>query len=69
MHNRRSLREDVKSLTSHSSSRNYVNIPVYLICREGEGDGIGKESARGLRCSNGQRRYRLTALIDRILTS
>ena len=28
--NGRSLREDVKALTNHSGSRNYVDIPVYL---------------------------------------
>ena len=36
--NGRSLREDVKALTNHSGSRNYVDIPVYL---KG-GDGIGR---------------------------
>ena len=38
----RSLREDVKALTNHSGSRNYVDIPVYLKGRDGEGDGIGR---------------------------
>ena len=42
--NRGTLHEDVKALTSHTRSRNYVNITVYLQGREGEGDGIGKES-------------------------
>ena len=38
----RSLREDVKALTNHSGSRNYVDIPVYLKGRDGQGDGIGR---------------------------
>ena len=40
--NWRSLREDVKALTNHSGSQNYVDIPVYLKGRDGEGDGIGR---------------------------
>ena len=47
--NGRSLREDVKALTNHSGSRNYVDIPVYLKGRNGQGlpgrqtgDGIGR---------------------------
>ena len=40
--NGRSLRDDVKALTNHSGSRNYVDIPVYLKGRDGEGDGIGR---------------------------
>ena len=40
--NGRSLREDVKALTNHSGSRSYVDIPVYLKGRDGQGDGIGK---------------------------
>ena len=40
--NGRSLRKDVKALTNHSGSRNYVDIPVYLKGRGGEGDGIGR---------------------------
>ena len=40
--NGRSLREDVRSLTNHSGSRSYVDIPVYLKGRDGEGDGIGR---------------------------
>ncbi len=40
--NGRSLREDVKTLTSHSGHRNYVDIPVYLKGGDGEADGIGK---------------------------
>ena len=40
--NGRSLREDVKALTNHSGSRNYVDIPVYLKGRDGEGDGLGR---------------------------
>ncbi len=38
----RSLREDVKALTSHSGHRSYVDIPLYLKGRNGEGDGIGR---------------------------
>ena len=40
--NGRSLREDVKALTNHSGSPSYVDIPVYLKGRGGEGDGIGR---------------------------
>ena len=40
--NGRSLREDVRSLTNHSGSRSYVDIPVFLKGRGGEGDGIGR---------------------------
>ena len=40
--NGRSLREDVKALTNHSGSQSYVDIPVYLKGRDGEGDGIGR---------------------------
>ena len=40
--NGRSLHEDVKALTNHSGSRNYVDIPVFLKGRGGEGDGIGR---------------------------
>ena len=40
--NGRSLREDVMALTNHSGSRSYVDIPVYLKGRDGEGDGIGR---------------------------
>ena len=43
--NGRSLREDVKALTNHSGSRNYVDIPVYLRGRDGQGDGIGHRAA------------------------
>ena len=39
--NGRSLREDLRALTNHSGSRSYVDIPVYLKGRGGEGDGIG----------------------------
>ena len=42
MDNGRSLREDVKALTNHSGSRSYVDIPVYLKGRDGQGDGIGR---------------------------
>ena len=44
MGNRRSLREEVKALTSYSSPRNHAKIPVYLKGREGWGDGVGEES-------------------------
>ena len=37
--NGRSLREDENTVTGHSGTRNYVDIPVYLKCRNGEGDG------------------------------
>ena len=40
--NGRDLREDVKALTNHSGSPSYVDIPVYLKGRDGEGDGIGR---------------------------
>ena len=40
--NGRSLREDVKALTNPSDSRTYIDIPVYLKGRHGEGDGIGR---------------------------
>ena len=40
--NGRSLREDVKALTNHSGSTRYIDIPVYLKGRDGEGDGIGR---------------------------
>ena len=40
--NGRSLREDVKALTNYSGSRSYVDIPVYLKGRDGQGDGIGR---------------------------
>ena len=36
------LREDVKALTNHSGSRRYIDIPVYLKGRDGEGNGIGR---------------------------
>ena len=42
MDNGRSLREDVKALINHSGSRSYIDIPVYLKGRDGEGDGIGR---------------------------
>ena len=41
-HGGRSLREDVKALTNHSGSNNYVDIPVYLKGRDGESDVIGR---------------------------
>ena len=40
--NGRSLREDVKALTNHSGSTRYIDIPVFLKGRNGEGDGIGR---------------------------
>ena len=40
--NGRSLREDVRCLTNHSDSLNYIDIPVYLKGRDGETDGIGR---------------------------
>ena len=40
--NGRSLREDVRALTNHSDSPNYVDIPVFLRGRDGQGDGIGR---------------------------
>ena len=40
--NERSLREDVEALINHSTSRNYVHIPVCLKGSDGEGDGIGR---------------------------
>ena len=40
--NGRSLREDVNALTNHSGARRYVDIPVHLKGRDGEGDGIGR---------------------------
>ena len=40
--NGRSLREDAKALTNHSGSRSFVDLPVYLKGRDGEGDGIGR---------------------------
>ena len=40
--NGRNLREDVKALTNHLGSRRYVDIPVYLKGRDGQGDGIGR---------------------------
>ena len=40
--NGKSLRKDVKALTNHSGARRYIDIPVYLKGRDGEGDGIGR---------------------------
>ena len=40
--NGRSLREDMKALTNHSGSRNYVDIPVYLKAGDEEGDAMGR---------------------------
>ena len=41
-HGGRSLREDVKALTNHSGSCNYVDIPHYLKGRDGVSKGIGR---------------------------
>ena len=38
----RSLREDAKALTNQSSNPSFVDLPVYLKARNGEGDGIGR---------------------------
>lgn len=70
--NGRSLSEDVKDLTNHSGSRQYVDIPVYNKGRDREGDGDGRcpaspvpsspaqdesrPSAAGLSCSPRRRR-------------
>ncbi len=40
--NGRSLREDAKALTNHSGNPSFVDLPVYLKGRNGEGDGIGR---------------------------
>ena len=40
--NGRGLRDDVRALTNHSDSPNYVDIPVYLKGRDGQSDGIGR---------------------------
>ena len=40
--NGRSLRDDVRALTNHSDSPNYVDIPVFLKGRDGQSDGIGR---------------------------
>ena len=40
--NGRSLRQDVMALTNHSDSPNFVDIPLHLKGRNGEGDGIGR---------------------------
>ena len=40
--NGRSLREDVKALVNHSGNRRYVDVPVYLKGRDGQGDGMGR---------------------------
>ena len=40
--NGRNLRQEVMALTNHSDSPNYVDIPLHLKGRNGEGDGIGK---------------------------
>ena len=41
--NGRSLREDAKALTNHSGNPSFVDLPVYLKGRNGEGDGIGRQ--------------------------
>ncbi len=40
--NGRSLREDVKAMTNNSDFPDFVDIPVHLKGRNGEGDGMGK---------------------------
>ena len=40
--NGRSLREDAKALTNHSGNRGFIDLPVYLKGRDGEGDGMGR---------------------------
>ena len=40
--NGRSLRDDVRALTNHSGSPNYIDIPVFLRGRDGQADGIGR---------------------------
>ncbi len=40
--NGRSLRDDVRALTNHSGSHNYVDIPVFLKGTGGQADGIGR---------------------------
>ena len=40
--NGRSLRQDVMALTNHSDSPNFVDIPLHLKGRNGQGDGIGR---------------------------
>ena len=40
--NGRSLREDAKALTNHSGNPSFVDLPVYLKGRNGEGNGIGR---------------------------
>ena len=40
--NGRSLRDDVRALTNHSDSPNYIVIPVFLRGRDGQGDGVGR---------------------------
>ena len=42
--NGRSLREDAKALTNHSGNHSFVDLPVYLKGRNGEGDGIGRRA-------------------------
>ena len=40
--NRRSVREDVKTLTNHSGNHSFVDLPVYLKGRDGGSDGMGR---------------------------
>ena len=40
--NGRSLRKDAKALTNHSGNRGFIDLPVYLKGRDGEGDGMGR---------------------------
>ena len=56
--NGRSRREVVKALTNHPGSRSYVDIPVYLKRRDGEGDGIGRQCADNYRNRPIRRRIR-----------
>ena len=44
--NGRSLREDVKALTNHSGSPRYIDIPVYLKGRDGQGGGNAPTATR-----------------------
>ena len=40
--NGRSLREDARALTNHSSNESFIDIPVYLKGTDGSGDGMGR---------------------------
>ena len=56
--NGRSRREVVKALTNHPGSRSYVDIPVNLKRRDGEGDGIGRQCTDNYRKRPIRRRIR-----------